>query len=113
MGWQIEEHFRFKAYAKTSLRNRSRAIANTLGASIRGLQWWGAVVSDRLQPVLNELVSPRTDELNQSTEVLSIALLNAAGEALASAGEDRLPADRYPAGRRTLGADLRNDGLSD
>jgi signal transduction histidine kinase len=86
VGWQIEEHFRFKAYAKTSLRNRSRAIANTLGASIRGLQWWGAVVSDRLQPVLNELVSPRTDELNQSTEVLSIALLNAAGEALASAG---------------------------
>src|SRR5207302_685244 len=86
IGWQIEEHVRFKAYAKTSLRNRSKAIANTLGASIRGLQFRGAVFGDRLQPVLNELVSRRRDELNQSSEVVSVTLLNASGEPVASAG---------------------------
>ena len=80
IGWQIEEHVRFKAYAKTSLRNRSKAIANTLGASIRGLQFRGAVFGDRLQPVLNELVSRRRDELNQSSEVVSVTLLNAGRE---------------------------------
>ena len=86
VGWQIEEHVRFKAYAKTALRNRSKAIANTLGASIRGLQFRGAVFGDRLQPVLNELVNGRSDELNQSSELVSVTLLNASGEPVASAG---------------------------
>ncbi len=54
--WQLEEHVRFKEYARTALRNRSKDIANTLGASIRGLQFRGAVFGDRLQPVLDELV---------------------------------------------------------
>ena len=86
VGWQVEEHFRFKAYAKNSLRNRSRAIANTLGASVRGLQFRGAVFRDRLEPVLAELVNPRTNELNTSAEVLAIRLLNASGDTLAAAG---------------------------
>jgi signal transduction histidine kinase len=86
VGWQVEEHFRFKAYAKNSLRNRSRAIANTLGASVRGLQFRGAVFRDRLEPVLTELVNPRTNELNTSAEVLAIRLMNASGDTLAAAG---------------------------
>ena len=84
--WQAEEHARFKAYAKTALRNRSKAIANTLGASIRGLQFRGAVAGYRLQPILNELVNGRTNELGIAGEVTSILLLNAAGEPVASAG---------------------------
>ena len=87
VGWQAEEHLRFKDYARTALRNRSKDIANTLGASIRGLQFRsGAVFGDRLQPVLDELVNGRTNELGTSGEVLGVALLNAAGKAVASAG---------------------------
>src|SRR4051812_7818319 len=85
--WQVEEHVHFKEYAKTALKNRSKDIANTLGASIRGLQFRGAVFGDRLQPVLDELVTGRTNELVKSGEVLGIVLLNAAGEPVASAGK--------------------------
>jgi len=84
--WQLEEHVRFKEYARTALRNRSKDIANTLGASIRGLQFRGAVFGDRLQPVLDELVSSQTNELVTSSEVLAVVLLNAAGKPVASAG---------------------------
>jgi signal transduction histidine kinase len=84
--WQLEEHIRFKEYAKTALKNRSRDIANTLGASIRGLQFRGAVFGDRLQPVLDELVNGRSNELVKSGEVLAVVLLNAAGEPVALAG---------------------------
>jgi signal transduction histidine kinase len=84
--WQVEEHVRFEGYARTAFRNRSKAIANTLGASIRGLQFRGAVFGDRLQPVLNELVNSRTNEINANAEVVAIRLLNAAGETVASAG---------------------------
>jgi signal transduction histidine kinase len=87
VGWQIEEHLQFKDYARTALRNRSKDIANTLGASIRGLQFRsGAVFGDRLQPVLKELVNGHTNELLTSAEVLGVALLNAAGKPVASAG---------------------------
>src|SRR6267143_5842183 len=91
VGWQIEEHVRFKAYAKTALRNRSKAIANTRGVSIRGLQFRGAVFGDRLQPILNELVNGRTNDLETSGEVTSILLLNAAGEPVASAARPGSP----------------------
>jgi len=85
--WQVEEHVRFTEYAKTSLKNRSKDIANTLGASIRGLQFRGAVFGDKLQPVLDEMVSGRTNDLVRSGEVLGVVLLNAAGEPVASAGK--------------------------
>ncbi|HSU55053.1 MAG TPA: ATP-binding protein [Candidatus Dormibacteraeota bacterium] len=85
-GWQAEEHVRFKAYARTALRNRSKAIASMLGASIRGLQIRGAVFGNRLQPVLDELVNARSNQLETASEVTSVYLLNAAGEAVASAG---------------------------
>jgi signal transduction histidine kinase len=86
MGWQVQEHVRVKDYARNSLRNRSRDIANTLGAFIRGLQFRGAVFGDRLQPVLDDLVYGRTNDVLAAAEVVSVALLNAKGEAVASAG---------------------------
>ena len=35
IGWQIEEHVRFREYEKTALRRRAHSIANTLGAVIK------------------------------------------------------------------------------
>jgi len=85
VAWQVEEHVRIREAAKTGLRKRSEAIANTLGAVVRGLQFRGAVFRDRLEPVLGELVAGYTNGA-VGGEVISIALLNAAGESVASAG---------------------------
>ncbi len=91
VAWQAQEHIRFKEDAKASLLNRSKAIANTIGASIRGMQFWGAVLPWRLQPILTELVMGQTNELFKSGEVISVALYNAKGEPVAFAGP---PIDR-------------------
>jgi len=88
LGWQVEEHVRVKNAAKTDLRNRSKDIANTLSAFIRGLRFReGTVMQDRVETVLNELVNGRTNELVKASELISIALLNAAGEQVVSAGK--------------------------
>ena len=86
VAWQFEEHAKIDESAKTDLRRSARAIANTLGAVVRGLQFRGAVFRDRLEPVLGELVTGYTNETVKSSAVISIALLNAAGESVASAG---------------------------
>src|SRR5437867_1385441 len=87
VGWQIEEHQRVKEAARTDLRNRSKDIANTLSAFIRSLRFRGAVLEDRLEPVLNELVNATTNELVPSSKLVSIALLNAANEKVVWAGK--------------------------
>src|SRR5438132_1030191 len=88
VGWQVEEHQRVQESAKTDLRNRSKDIANTLSALIRGLRFrGGTVIPEKLETVLNELVYGRTNELVKSSGLISIVLLNAAGEPLASAGK--------------------------
>jgi signal transduction histidine kinase len=84
--WQAEEHFRVRQAARADLSNRSKDIANTVSACIRGMRFRGTVLQERLEPVLNELVNGRTNELVKSSELISIALLNAAGEPVASAG---------------------------
>jgi signal transduction histidine kinase len=84
--WQAEEHFRFREAAKSDLSNRSKDIANTVSACIRGMRFRGAVLQDRLESVLNELVNGRANELVKASELTSIALLNAAGERIAEAG---------------------------
>ena len=78
VAWQVEEHVRVREAAKTGLRKRSEAIANTLGAVVRGLQFRGAVFRDRLEPVLGELVGYTNGPA--SGEVISIAMLNADGD---------------------------------
>ena len=85
VAWQVEEHIRIRETGMAGLRKRSEAIANTLGAVVRGLQFRGAVFRDRLEPVLGELVTGYTNGA-AGGEVISIELLNAAGEAVASAG---------------------------
>src|SRR5690349_1366325 len=78
--WQVEEHVRVREAAKTDVRNRCKDIAKTVSAFIRGLRFRGTILQERLEPVLNELVNGRTNELVKSSEVIAIALLNAAGE---------------------------------
>jgi len=72
--------------AKTDLSNRSKDIANTVSACIRGMQFRGAVLQERLESVLNELVNGGSNELVKASELTSIALLNAKGERIAEAG---------------------------
>ena len=83
VAWQAEEHVRFREYEKSALRRRSKSVANTLGAVIRGSQYRGATFKRVLQPVLDDLVNGT----NEIGEVVSIALLNTPNDPpLASAG---------------------------
>lgn len=86
VGWQVEEHLRVREAAKTDLRNRSKEVANTLSAVIRGMRFRGALFQERLEPVLNELINGRTNELLRSSELISIVLINASGEPVVAAG---------------------------
>jgi signal transduction histidine kinase len=87
VAWQVEEHVRVSEAAKNDLRNRSKEIANTLSAVIRALRFRGTVVQDRLEPVLNLLVNGRTNELVKSSELISVILLNTAGNPVVAVGE--------------------------
>jgi signal transduction histidine kinase len=86
LGWQVEEHLRVREAARADLRNRSKDIANTLSALIRGMRFRGAIPQERLVPVLNELVHGRTNELVKSSELITIALLDANNTPLVLAG---------------------------
>ncbi len=85
VAWQVEEHVHVRNAAMTGLRKRSEAIANTIGAVVRGQQFFGAVIAQRLQPVLDELVASGTNSASAG-EVISIELLNATNGVVASAG---------------------------
>ena len=86
-GWQVEEHQRVNEAAKTDLRNRSKEIANTLSAILRAIRFrGGAIPPERLDPVLNELVYGRTNELVKSSQLITIALLDANNRSLLLAG---------------------------
>src|SRR6516165_5037171 len=74
--WQVEEHLRVVEAAKSDLRNRSRDIASTLGAVTRALKFRSAVFQDRLEPVLNELVSTHTNVIVRPSDLLALGLLN-------------------------------------
>jgi signal transduction histidine kinase len=90
VGWQIEEHLRVEKSAKADLRNRAKEITDTLSAVVRALGFRGTLLQDRLEPVLNELVNSRANQLATSAGVISIALLNTAGEPLVAAGKTNL-----------------------
>lgn len=81
VGWQAAEHFRVREEARAALVNRAKDISTTLGIVLRSQRRFGGVVSkERLEASLTELVRQEKAELN------GIALLNAAGEMVASAG---------------------------
>jgi signal transduction histidine kinase len=90
VGWQIEEHVRVEAAAKTDLRKRSGEISDTLGAVVRALRFRGTLLQDRLQPVLNDMIDTGTNGFPGIAEVLSIALINTAGEPIVTAGDTNL-----------------------
>jgi len=79
VAWQVEEHVRSQESGKTALRNRSKSIASTLGASIRGMQFRGALFGDKVQPVLNELVNAQTNEVGMSSEVVAVQFAKSGG----------------------------------
>ena len=77
--WQVVEHGWTKEAARSALINRSRDITRTLEAVIQSQRRFGGLLfQDRLESALKELV--------KSGELTSVALLNAAGEIVASAG---------------------------
>ncbi len=90
VGWQAEEHLRVVEAAKTDLRNRTREIASTLSAVTRALRFRGAVFQERLEPVLNELVSNHTNSFVNSSGLLAIGLLNTDGDPVVTAGNTNL-----------------------
>jgi signal transduction histidine kinase len=90
VGWQVQEHWRVVESAKSDLRNRSREIASTLSAVTRALRFRGAVFQERLEPVLNELVSSHTNSFINTSGLLAIGLLNTDGDPVVAAGDTNL-----------------------
>ena len=79
VAWQVVEHERVKEAAREVVLNRSRDITTTLGLVVRSQRRFGGMVSqDRLESALTELV--------RDGELISVALLNASGEIMVSAG---------------------------
>lgn len=104
-GWQVQEHQRVVKTAKSDLRNRSHEIASTLSAVTRALRFRGAIFQERLDPVLNELVSPHTNALLKSSGLKALALLNVDGETVVSVGDTNLLAREMTAERETWSLD--------
>jgi len=81
LGWQAVEHVRVQQAARAELINRAKDISTTVGIVLRSQRRFGGVISkERIESALTGLVSP--GELN------AVALLNAAGDVVASAGTD-------------------------
>ncbi len=78
LAWQVAEHARVRQSARAALINRARDISSTLGIVIRSQRHFGVISKERLESALTELV-------NQG-ELSGVALRNAAGEVVASAG---------------------------
>jgi signal transduction histidine kinase len=87
IGWQVEEHHRVVDAAKSDLRARSHEIAGTLSAVTRALRFRGAIFQERLEPVLNELVSNRS---NYVVKLIYVGLLNTDGEPVVAVGDTNL-----------------------
>ena len=81
VAWQVEEHRRVGEEARAALVNRAKDISTTMGIVLRSQRRFGGVVSrERLEESLAELAN------QEKTELSGIALLNEAGEVVASAG---------------------------
>jgi signal transduction histidine kinase len=76
--WQTGEHYRVQAEARAQLMNRAKDISTTLGVVLRAQHRFGVIYKERVLSALADLVKPE--------ELTGIALLNAAGEVVASAG---------------------------
>lgn len=85
LAWQGAEHVRVRKSARAGLLNRAKDISNTLGVVLRSQRHFGVISKERLESALADLVKP--GELN------GVAMLNAQGDVVASAGA---PADFLP-----------------
>jgi signal transduction histidine kinase len=80
IAWQVLEHRRVTESERIALRNRAHDIATTLGVVVRSLRRFQGIVSqERLEAALKELA--------RSGELMSVVLLNASDEVVASAGK--------------------------
>lgn len=78
VGWLALERYHVSELARRGMLDRARDISNTIAlASRTGPP--GAIPQSRLENLLNELV--------ETTELVSVALLNAQGDTVATAGE--------------------------
>src|ERR1017187_6844288 len=73
LGWQVEEHHRVTEAAKTDLRNRSKDIANTLSAFIRGLRFRGEGAVLQPLPVRSPVPAPGSAESGASARTTAAA----------------------------------------
>ena len=78
IGWQVAEHKRVQHVARGALINRAKDISTTLGIVLRSQRRFGVISKDRLESALNELLNPE--------ELKAVAMLNATGSNVASAG---------------------------
>lgn len=78
VAWQFAEHDRVHRAAKVALVNRAKDISTTLGIVLRSQRRFGVISKDRLESALNELLKPE--------ELKAVAMLNASGSNVASAG---------------------------
>jgi signal transduction histidine kinase len=77
LGWQVVEHSRVERAAQAELRNRAKDISTTVGIVLRSQRRFGVISKERIEPALAGLVRPE--------ELSAVALLNAAGDIVASA----------------------------
>jgi signal transduction histidine kinase len=80
--WQVVEHSRVETAAREALLRRSRDITGTLGKFIESQRRFGVVSQERMEVALQSVIT--------FGGLQSLALLNKAGEIVASAG---MPAD--------------------
>jgi len=79
LGWQTAEHFRVNRAARAALIERAKDISTTLGIVLRAQRRFGGVISrERLESALTDLVKPG--------DLTGLALLNATGNVVVSAG---------------------------
>jgi signal transduction histidine kinase len=78
LGWQMVEHIRVEKLARAALIDRAKDISTTLGIVLRSQRRFGIISKERLETALTDLVKPG--------ELTGIALLNSAGDVVASAG---------------------------
>src|SRR5436305_14864104 len=80
LGWQGIEHSLVRKSARATLINRAKDISDTVGRVMRSQRRFGGVISkERMESSLKDLV--------KQGELAAIALVNVAGEVVASAGE--------------------------
>ena len=78
VGWQVAEHLRVRKSARAELLNRARDISTTVGVVLRSQRHFGVIAKERLESALTDLVKPG--------ELGGVAILNAVGDVVASAG---------------------------